>query len=87
MFRTDSYTSHDTYARHLILTLFGREIDLSIVALEDEGCDNKMVRLMFFKRGNDLPVRVMEAGITRDHYMLIDQTFYTTPWRLRFRSR
>lgn len=77
MFKITKYDSGDTYARHLIVKLGKFKADFSIVALEDEGCDNKLGRAILSWGDNN---RLFEAGITRDHYMLINQTFYTTHW-------
>lgn len=58
------YDSGDTFARHLIARIGRLKVDLAIVALDDEGMDQRLVRcIVSWGDAN----RMFEAGVDRDH--------------------
>jgi len=69
------YDSGDTYARHLIIKLGPIKADLSIVALDDEGCDHKLARAVLSWGDSN---RLLEAGVVRDHTINYDTGAVTT---------
>jgi hypothetical protein len=89
------YDSFDTYSRRLILSWGRFSIDFSRIALKDEGCDLKAIRVVLHVaetvvgEGGDCTADhyLAEIGITRDHVVADDSmpidrgTIYSTPWR------
>jgi len=64
MITVTRYDSGDTYARHLLVKLGRFKLDLAIVALDDEGCDQRLGRAVVSWGDSN---RMFEAGVDRDH--------------------
>lgn len=75
MLTFDSYTSGDTYARHVIVRLGRLKVDLAIVALDDEGMDQRLARAVLSWGDWN---RLIEAGVDRDHTINYDTGAVTT---------